>query len=159
MSIEIERRFLLANNDWRALAGAPQILRQGYLKVDKACSIRVRISGSQAWLTLKGYLSDVSRSEFEYPIPLADAEAILSGLCPFKLEKHRYTVSYQGFTFEIDEYLGKNAPLVVAELELPDEDTPYPRPAWLGEEITSHGHYTNAYLSKHPYSSWPPAQS
>ncbi|EGY51898.1 CYTH domain-containing protein [Neisseria shayeganii] len=159
MSIEIERRFLLANNDWRALAGVPQILRQGYLKVDKACSIRVRISGSQAWLTLKGYLSDVSRSEFEYQIPLADAEAILSGLCPFKLEKYRYTVSYQGFTFEIDEYLGENAPLVVAELELPDEDTPYPRPAWLGEEITSHGHYTNAYLSKHPYSSWPPAQS
>lgn len=159
MSIEIERRFLLANNDWRALAGAPQILRQGYLKVDKACSIRVRISGSQAWLTLKGYISDVSRSEFEYPIPLADAEAILSGLCPFKLEKHRYTLSYQGLTFEIDEYLGENAPLVVAELELPDEDAPYPRPAWLGEEITSHGHYTNAYLSKHPYSSWPSAQS
>ncbi|MDO4694635.1 MAG: CYTH domain-containing protein [Eikenella sp.] len=159
MGIEIERRFLLANNDWRALAGAPHLLRQGYLKVDKACSIRVRISGHQAWLTLKGHISDVSRSEFEYPIPLADAEAILAGLCPFKLEKRRYTLPYQGFVFEIDEYLGENAPLVVAELELPGEDAPYPRPAWLGEEITSHGRYTNAYLSKHPYSFWPSAQS
>ncbi len=158
MSIEIERRFLLKNDSWRTQAGTPQLLRQGYLKADKACSIRVRICDEQAWLTLKGFISEVSRSEFEYPIPLADAETILETLCPFRLEKYRYVLTYQGTVFEIDEYLGDNAPLIVAELELPDEATPYPRPDWLGEEITAHGHYTNAYLSTHPYSQWPPQQ-
>ncbi|WP_066081403.1 CYTH domain-containing protein, partial [Bergeriella denitrificans] len=152
MSIEIERRFLLADDSWRAAASEPQTLRQGYLSVEKERTIRVRISGKRAWLTLKGYISDVSRSEFEYGIPLAHAEQMMDTMCPFKMEKHRYLVEYQGFTFEIDEYFGDNAPLVVAELELPSEDTAFPRPAWLGEEITSEGKFTNAYLSKHPYS-------
>ena len=76
-------------------------------------------------------------------------------MCPFTLEKHRYTVRHGGFTFEIDEYFGANAPLVVAEIELPAEDTPFERPSWLGREITADGRYTNAYLSKHPYSDWP----
>lgn len=152
--IEIERRFLLRNDSWRQHAGEPQVLQQGYLSVEKECTIRVRIVGEQAWLTLKGYLSDVSRSEFEYPIPVEDARLMLAQLCPFKLEKHRYTVVYDGFVFEIDEFFGDNAPLVVAELELSDEDAPFPQPTWLGEEITSHGKFTNAYLSKHPYSTW-----
>lgn len=154
MGIEIERRFLLNSDSWRQSAGAPQVLRQGYLKVDKECSIRVRISGGQAWLTVKGFISDVRRSEFEYALPLADAEAMLAQMCPFRLEKHRYTVEYEGAVFEIDEYFGENAPLVVAELELPDEAAPYPKPEWLGAEITGHGHYSNAYLSRHPYSQW-----
>ena len=75
-------------------------------------------------------------------------------MCPFRLEKRRYEVNYQGFLFEIDEYFGDNAPLIVAELELPKEDTPFPRPEWLGEEITSDGRFTNAYLSEYPYSKW-----
>ncbi|QMT31204.1 CYTH domain-containing protein [Alysiella filiformis] len=152
--IEIERRFLLKNDSWRQHASAPQILQQGYLSVEKACTMRVRIVGEQAWLTIKGYVSDVSRSEFEYPIPLNDAQMMLATLCPFKLEKHRYTVAYEGFVFEIDEFFGENAPLIVAELELPSEDAAFARPDWLGEEITSHGKFTNAYLSKHPYSTW-----
>ncbi|MCP1661003.1 CYTH domain-containing protein [Neisseria perflava] len=154
MSVEIERRFLLQNDAWRAAASAPKTLRQGYLSVEKERTIRVRIVGDKAWLTLKGYISDVSRSEFEYEIPLADAETMMATMCPFKMEKYRYLVDYQGFRFEIDEYFGDNAPLVVAELELPSEDTPFPRPDWLGEEITSEGRFTNAYLSKHPYSTW-----
>lgn len=153
-NIEIERRFLLKNDTWRQHASAPQLLQQGYLSVEKACTMRVRIVGEQAWLTIKGYVSDVSRSEFEYPIPLADAQKMLAQLCPFKVEKHRYIVEYENFVFEIDEFFGENAPLIVAELELPSEDTPFPRPDWLGEEITSHGKFTNAYLSKHPYSTW-----
>ena len=152
--IEIERRFLLKNDAWKAVAGAPCLMSQGYLSVEKERIIRLRIIGNRAWLTLKGYISDVSRSEFEYEIPVADAQIMMDTMCPFRLEKHRYEVNYQGFVFEIDEYFGDNAPLIVAELELPAEDTSFPRPDWLGEEITSDGRFTNAYLSKHPYSQW-----
>lgn len=153
-NLEIERRFLLQNDTWRTLASPPILLKQGYLSVEKERTIRVRIVGEQAWLTIKGYISDVSRSEFEYPIPLADAENIMTNLCPFKMEKYRYTINYHEFIFEIDEFFGENAPLVVAELELPSEDAPYPKPDWLGEEITSDGRFTNAYLSKHPFATW-----
>lgn len=151
---EIERRFLLKNDDWKAAAGEPQFLSQGYLSVEKERTIRVRIIGDCAWLTLKGYISDLTRSEFEYEIPLPDAQTMMNTMCPFKLEKYRYEVIHQGFTFEIDRYLNENAPLIVAELELPSESTAFPKPDWLGEEITSNGRYTNAYLSKHPYSAW-----
>ncbi|WP_373796096.1 CYTH domain-containing protein [Neisseria dentiae] len=154
MTIEIERRFLLKNDSWRALAGEPETMRQGYLSVEKERTIRVRIIGNRAWLTLKGYISDVARSEFEYEIPLPHAETMMQTMCPFKLEKRRYKIDYQGFVFEIDEYFGENAPLIVAELELPDEDAAFAKPEWLGEEITCNGKFTNAYLSKHPYSEW-----
>ena len=153
-TVEIERRFLLKNDTWRALAKPPLLLKQAYLSVEKERTIRIRIVGDQAWLTLKGYISDVTRSEFEYPIPLADAEKMMATMCPFKMEKQRYHVEYQGFAFEIDEFFGENAPLIIAELELPSEDTAYPTPDWLGEEITSDGRFTNAYLSKHPFGSW-----
>ncbi|UOP04672.1 CYTH domain-containing protein [Conchiformibius kuhniae] len=153
-NLEIERRFLLANDDWRTAAGASQRLEQGYLSVDKERTVRVRIVGAQAWLTLKGYVSDISRSEFEYPIPPADARHIMRTMCPFVLVKHRYRVPYEGSVYEIDEFFGDNAPLVVAELELPAEDAPFARPAWLGREITSDGRFTNAYLSRHPYGTW-----
>ena len=124
-NIEIERRFLLADNSWKALANAPRLMSQGYLSVEKERTIRVRIVGNHAWLTLKGYISDVSRSEFEYEIPLADAQTMLETMCPFKLEKNRYEIEHEGFLFEIDEYFGENAPLVVAELELPSEHTAF----------------------------------
>lgn len=153
-NIETERRFLIKNDSWKAHASSPKLMSQGYLSVEKERTIRVRIIGRQAWLTLKGYISDVTRSEFEYEIPLADAQAMMDTMCPFKLKKSRYEVVHEGFTFEIDEYFGENAPLIVAELELPSEDTLFPKPDWLGEEITSNGKYTNAYLSKHPYSTW-----
>lgn len=154
MTVEIERRFLLKNEDWRQTAGTPQTLQQGYLSIEKERTIRVRIIGSRAWLTLKGYISDISRSEFEYEIPLEHAQTIMDTMCPFKMQKHRYQTEFEGSIFEIDEYFGENAPLIVAEIELPAEDTPFAKPDWLGEEITSDGRFTNAYLSKHPYSSW-----
>ncbi|MDO4433181.1 MAG: CYTH domain-containing protein [Alysiella sp.] len=152
--IEIERRFLLKNDNWRAIASTPQILYQGYISVEKECTIRVRIVEQRAYLTLKGYLSDISRSEFEYEIPLADAKMMLQTLCPFQVEKYRYHVEIDGFIFEIDEFSGSNAPLIVAELELPNENADFPYPDWLGKEITHDGRFTNAYLSKHPYGSW-----
>ena len=154
MTVEIERRFLLADDSWRKAAGEPLVLQQGYLSVEKEHTIRVRIIGSQAWLTLKGYISDMTRSEFEYEIPLAHAQVMMADMCPFKMEKYRYRVEFKGFVYEIDEYFGDNAPLIVAEIELPSEDTEFPKPSWLGQEITSDGKFTNAYLSKHPYSSW-----
>ena len=96
---------------------------------------------------------DMTRSEFEYEIPLVHAQAMMADMCPFKMEKYRYRVEFEGFVYEIDEYFGDNAPLIVAEIELPSEDTEFPKPSWLGKEITSDGKFTNAYLSKHPYSS------
>lgn len=154
MGLEIERRFLLKNDRWREYVRETRILHQGYLSVEKERSIRVRITQGQAWLTLKGFISDVSRSEFEYPVPVEDAQAILETMCVFKVEKIRHIVEYQGIRFEIDEFAGSNAPLVLAELELPSEDARYPQPDWLGEEVTADGRFTNAYLSKHPYASW-----
>ena len=154
MTVEIERRFLLADDSWREAASEPLVLQQGYLSVEKERTIRERIIGSQAWLTLKSYISDMTRSEFEYEIPLAHAQAMMANMCPFKMEKYRYRVEFEGFVYEIDEYFGDNAPLIVAEIELPSEDTEFPKPSWLGKEITSDGKFTNAYLSKHPYSSW-----
>lgn len=154
MAVEIERRFLLANDTWRAHIRKSLLMRQGYLTVEKECTIRVRISGNDARLTIKGFISNVSRHEFEYPIPRADAESILANLCPFVLEKTRHFIDVDDVVFDIDEYGGENAPLIIAELELPAEDAPYPRPAWLGEEITADGRYTNAYLSRHPFSQW-----
>ena len=137
MTVEIERRFLLADDSWREAAGEPLVLQQGYLSVEKERTIRVRIIGSQAWLTLKGYISDMTRSEFEYEIPLAHAQAMMADMCPFKMEKYRYRVEFEGFVYEIDEYFGDNAPLIVAEIELPSEDTEFPKPSWLGKEITA----------------------
>ena len=154
MNVEIERRFLLKNDAWRSVASEPKVMQQGYLSVEKERTVRVRIVNGRAWLTLKGYISDVSRSEFEYEIPLADAQAMMQTMCPFRLEKKRYEINYQGNLFEIDEYFGENAPLVVAEIELSSEDAEFEQPDWLGEEITSEGKFTNAYLSRHPYSEW-----
>ena len=156
--LEIERRFLLKNDAWRALAAPPQHIEQGYLSVARECTIRARIIGDLAWLTIKGFISHATRSEFEYPIPKEDARAIIDSLCTFQVKKRRYHVRHEGFLFEIDEFFGANAPLILAELELPAENTPYPRPDWLGEEITHDSRFTNAYLSKHPYSTWHEAQ-
>lgn len=153
MAVEIERRFLVSNEAWRGIA-APKLLYQAYLSVEKERTMRVRIVGDEAWLTLKGYISDVSRHEFEYPIPLQDALTITEQMCPFKMKKHRYCIEHQGHVFEVDEYFDDNAPLVVAEIELPSEDTEFEKPEWLGEEITHDGRFTNAYLSQHPYSTW-----
>ena len=95
MTVEIERRFLLADDSWREVADEPLVLQQGYLSVEKERTIRVRIIGSQAWLTLKGYISDMTRSEFEYEIPLAHAQADDGGYVPFKMEKYRYRVEFE----------------------------------------------------------------
>ncbi|OQS10393.1 adenylate cyclase [Chromobacterium violaceum] len=153
MALEIERRFVVSGDGWRGLAPAVQY-RQGYLSVEKERTVRVRVVGQQAWLTLKSNISNVSRHEFEYPIPLADAQTIMGAMCPMVVDKLRHLIEHGGFVWEVDEFFGDNAGLVLAEIELPDEDTPFAKPDWVGEEVTEDGRYTNAYLSKHPYRSW-----
>ncbi|HAZ60601.1 MAG TPA: hypothetical protein DCY89_03395 [Gammaproteobacteria bacterium] len=154
MAIEIERKFRVLNEDWRQLADAGTAFCQGYLGELTRVSVRVRIEGERANLNIKSVEIGSSRHEFEYPIPLADAETLLGLATGPLVEKRRYLVQVEGTLFEIDEFSGENAGLVIAEVELPHPDAPFPRPAWLGEEVTADHRYYNVYLSRHPWRSW-----
>ncbi|GGY12391.1 CYTH domain-containing protein [Paludibacterium paludis] len=153
MGVEIERRFRVTGEAWRGLAEGLRY-RQGYLSVDPERTVRVRVVGEQAWLTIKGRITQVSRHEFEYPIPVADAQAMMDAMCPMVVDKLRYRIEWRGHIWEVDEFFAENAGLVLAEIELPDEATPFDKPAWIGEEVTEDPRFTNAYLSKTPYSRW-----
>ena len=152
MSTEIERKFLVHGTDWRQ--GAPVRLRQGYLNRDKERTVRVRIAGSRAYLTIKGLTQGVSRPEFEYEIPLQDGEALLTLCDGVPLEKDRYTLQHAGATWEVDEFLGANAGLVIAEIELKDERQEFERPGWLSSEVTEDPRYFNSSLIAAPYGTW-----
>lgn len=152
MAVEIERKFLVHGNAWR---DAPATYySQGYLNRAKERTVRVRIAGEEAFLTIKGVSVGATRAEFEYPIPLWDARNLLA-LCEQPLiEKYRRKILYEGFIWEVDEFLGENLGLVVAEIELPAEDTAFVKPAWVGVEVTSDPRYYNANLSSQPYTQW-----
>jgi len=155
MAIEIERKFLVVDDAWR-IAAAPGVrFLQGYLANSGRNSIRVRVGGNQAWLNLKSATPGVSRREFEYPVPVADAEEILETLClrPW-IDKTRYLVEHQGHRWEVDVFAAENHGLVVAEIELGAEDERFERPAWLGEEVSGDPRYYNARLVEHPYADW-----
>ena len=157
MGVEIERKFLLAGDEWRAL-GEPLLLRQGYLSSDAARVVRVRIEGDQAYLTIKGKSVGATRGEWEYPIPLPDAGELLA-LCEQPLvEKFRRKIEFAGNVWEVDEFLGANLGLVVAEIELYSEDQAFERPDWIGLEVTHDPRYFNSALARHPFSAWPPSQ-
>jgi len=154
MGVEIERKFLLAGEGWRGL-GAPTLMRQGYLAADAARTVRVRIEGERAVLTVKGKSVGASRGEWEYEIPLADAAELLDGLCEQPLvEKIRHRIDHAGHTWEVDEFLGLNAGLVVAEIELDAEDEAFDKPDWIGREVTGEQRYYNSSLIRNPYSQW-----
>lgn len=155
MSKEIERKFLLRNDDWRAGDTPGTVFRQGYLSTVKERTVRVRIAGDKAFLTIKGLPQGIARSEFEYEIPLPDAEAMLDELCerPF-IEKTRYRIEHAGLIWEIDEFTGANTGLIVAEVELDGEHQPVELPGWVGEEVSDDRRYSNSNLVRHPYSSW-----
>lgn len=154
MAVEIERKFLVSSNAWQGLGiGVPYC--QGYLTSAKGCTVRVRVAGPQAFLTIKGPTQGASRTEFEYEIPLGEAQEMLSSLAEKPLiEKVRYTLLDNGFTWEIDEFSGENTGLVVAEIELADENQHFPKPAWLGKEVTGDPRYYNSNLGKNPFSKW-----
>ncbi|MET3117203.1 adenylate cyclase [Undibacterium sp. GrIS 1.8] len=154
MGIEIERKFLVTNTDWKQ-QGQGVHLCQGYICSDSGRIVRVRVKGEQAMLTIKGKTEGISRGEWEYPIPVQEARELLSGLCAQPLiEKYRYRILYQGLTWEVDEFLGDNAGLIVAEVELESESQAFSRPAWLGEEVSHDHRYANANLLKHPFCQW-----
>ena len=153
MGLEIERKFLVVGDDWRAAPAVPYA--QGYLNRDKQRTVRVRIVRDEAWLTIKGATSGATRAEFEYPIPVDDARQMLA-LCDGPLvRKLRRVVVHAGMAWEIDEFEGDNAGLVVAEIELPSEDAPFEPPPWLGAEVTHDPRYFNSSLATAPFSTWP----
>lgn len=154
MGIEIERKFLVASDGWRQGASQQTRFSQGYLSRDPARTVRVRIAGEQAFLTIKGKTQGASRAEFEYAIPAADAQQLLAISDGPVVEKIRHLCVVGGMTWEVDEFLGANAGLVVAEIELQSEDQPFAHPAWLGAEVTGDGRYVNANLAVKPFSSW-----
>lgn len=156
MPVEIERKFLVQGDDWRAAVERSEFYRQGYLAGSKRCSVRVRVGGARAWLGLKGRVSDTVRREYEYAIPLHEANEILDELCEEgRVEKRRHWVPYAGRQWEVDEFTGANAGLVVAELELDDEDEVFSRPPWLGREVTDDARFLNTSLALRPWSAWP----
>jgi adenylate cyclase len=158
MPREIERKFLLKNDAWRSLAQRSQVMRQGYLAGSERVSLRVRVAGDKAHLNIKSGGLVASRLEYEYEIPVGEARELLA-LCPGPLvEKTRHYVELGGFEWEIDEFGGDNAGLVVAELELTAEDQVFPRPAWLGTEVTHLRRYYNVSLIDHPFSAWTEAE-
>ncbi len=156
MAVEIERKFLTLNDSWRAHPSSDGGVRytQGYLNRDKNRTVRVRVAGAQGWLTIKGISAGASRAEFEYPIPLADAQALLT-LCDTPLiDKTRHTLTHADTVWEVDEFHGDNAGLVVAEVELTSEDQAFARPDWLGDEVTHDARYFNSALIAHPFTRW-----
>jgi adenylate cyclase len=153
MGVEIERKFLVKDDSWRVGAVATDF-RQGYLSRSPGRTVRVRIAGKIGVLTIKGKSKGFSRPEFEYEIPLDDAIQLLA-LCEGPaIEKVRHEVSFGGFVWEVDEFRGANAGLVVAEIEVPSEDTAFPLPPWAGTEVTADSRYANSRLSEKPYSTW-----
>ena len=154
MGVETERKFLLASDAWRAQARDRTRMEQGYLGGER-CSVRVRIEGDAAFLNIKSRELGARRLEFEQPLPLADAQAMLAAFCPQRVQKWRHRVDSAPHVWEIDEFLGENAGLVVAEIELGAEDEPFARPHWLGAEVTDEARYYNLNLAATPYSRWP----
>ncbi len=158
MGQEIERKFLVRGEGWRGLAsGIPYC--QGYIKTVQGDrphrSVRIRIAGSQGYLTIKGPIQGITRSEFEYPIPVAEAREMLESLCDRPLiEKIRYKIPFQGLTWELDEFLGENQGLLIAEVELLSESQDIVLPDWVGEEVTGDRRYYNSALANHPFSAW-----
>jgi adenylate cyclase len=161
MGIEIERKFTVIGDAWRAAIDESVRMAQGYINDHAAvasgaqqASVRVRIAGDRAFLNMKSREAGPSRQEFDYEIPVADAEALLKLCVGGLIDKTRHYVRVEGWLFEVDEFAGDNAGLLVAEIELPAAHAQFPRPAWLGTEVTEHVRYYNLALAARPYAQW-----
>src|SRR6056297_3367610 len=154
MATEIERKFLVSSAEWKGDAVGHR-LQQGYLSLDKARTIRVRVAEERAWINIKGLTRGITRSEFEYPVPLEDARRMLDELCirPV-IDKTRYLIPCGRHRWEVDEFHGRNAGLVIAEIELASEDEDFERPPWLGAEVSDDPRYFNASLVTRPFLDW-----
>ena len=155
MALEIERKFLVKDARWRALIDESRKMRQGYLTQAGKASVRIRCDAKRGWINVKSAQLGVSRDEYEYEIPLADAEQMLDQLALKPLiEKTRHFVRIGPHMWEIDEFEGQNAGLIVAEIELGDVGEFFERPAWIGAEVTDDARYYNNNLARNPYTSW-----
>ncbi|WP_010251303.1 CYTH domain-containing protein [Acetivibrio cellulolyticus] len=154
MGKEIERKFLVRDNSYKKVCSG-KLYKQGYLNSNPERTVRVRIVDNKGFLTIKDKGTGFTRSEFEYEIPYTDAEEILKNICekPF-IEKTRYIYNYMGYTWEIDEFHGENEGLVVAEIELDNENDTFSLPEWIGEEVTTNYKYFNSYLKNNPFKNW-----
>ena len=154
MAKEIERKFLVHPRKWSDLGPGLEI-RQGYLSASRQCSVRVRTYGDKAYVAIKGSTKDITRDEYEYEIPLKDATEILDGLCVRPLiEKTRYRIPFGGHTFEVDEFIGANLGLTVAEVELKSADEKIELPDWIDRDVSGDPRYFNSNLAQEPFSSW-----
>jgi len=153
MGIEIERKFLVKGQAWRSL-GTGTLLQQGYLSRQGQATVRVRIAGECAFLTVKSKVQNLTRQEFEYPIPLVDAQAMLPLCYPSIIEKTRYKILLKEMLWEVDEFAGTNQGLVLAEVELTSADQVITLPDWIDKEVSADPRYFNSYLAAHPYSTW-----
>jgi adenylate cyclase len=151
---EIERKFLVTGDAWRGSSPGTRI-RQGYLSRQPERTVRVRMAGGKGTLTIKGKSQGATRDEYEYEIPASDADELLDRLCERPLvEKTRYLVPFGGLTWEVDVFEGENSGLVLAEVELADEQQPVPIPPWTSREVTQDARYFNSYLARHPFKTW-----
>lgn len=154
MGLEIERKFLVVGEGWRQPAERQTRFVQGYLNRDPARTVRVRLAGERGFLTIKGATRGATRAEFEYEVPAAEARELLAMSDGPVVDKIRHLCEHEGDVWEVDEFLGANAGLVVAEIELQSEAQAFARPAWLGEEVTGDARYVNANLAVKPFSRW-----
>jgi adenylate cyclase len=155
MAFETERKFLVIRDIWEKEsrpAGIP--IRQGYLSESEMAVVRIRIKGKSAFLTIKGKNTGITRPEFEFAVPLGDAEEMLAQLAPPVVSKTRYIIPFQGKTWEVDVFEGLNEGLILAEIELSSEDETFDMPDWVGEEVSNEKRYYNAWLAKQPFCSW-----
>jgi CYTH domain-containing protein len=154
MPIEIERKFLVCGTSWKRGA-VGELYRQGYLVAEADRTVRVRVVGEEGYLTIKGRSRGLVRAEYEYRIPAPEASEMLDTLCLQPLiEKYRYRIGHAGLVWEVDEFLGENQGLILAEVELADEQQRLSLPDWVGEEVSRDPRYYNANLARHPFSRW-----
>jgi adenylate cyclase len=154
MAQEIERKFRVANDDWRAMASSSSSLKQGYLSSSAEATVRVRLEDNLGTLTIKSKTKGITRNEFEYAIPAQEAKELLM-LCSGPLiEKTRYRIPQENHTWEIDVFEGDNDGLIISEIELTSEDDYFVKPQWLGEEVSGDSRYYNSNLATHPYVNW-----
>jgi len=154
MGREIERKYLVKDFSFKEFSKGI-LIKQGYLSTDERATVRIRIAGDRAFITVKGQSTGPAQTEYEYEIPVRDAEEMLSNLCRKPvIEKYRYKFEYKGFIWEIDEFLKDNEGLIIAEIELEDENQDFPVPYFIGKEVTFDYRYRNSYLASHPYKTW-----
>ncbi|NVJ88532.1 MAG: CYTH domain-containing protein [Flavobacteriaceae bacterium] len=156
MKQEIERKFLVKNQDYKVDSYKSELIKQGYLNSNKNRTVRIRISDKKGFLTIKGKSnsSGTTRLEWEKEISVKEAEQLLLLCEKSVIEKTRHYIKHQGFIFEVDEFFGDNKGLTIAEVELTNENDFFSKPNWLGKEVTGIENYYNAFISKTPYSKW-----